>query len=149
DPNPLAAGTIFEGSRSVWRTQDWGGNPAVLKPNCPEFFHSGADPACGDFVRIGPAGGTDLTAEGYGSRIGCCMAYVARTTADTGTLWAATNTGRLFLSHNADAAAASVSWLRLDTLPSATADPGRSITGIAVDPNNANHAFVTYTGYNF
>jgi hypothetical protein len=147
DPNPLRAGTIFEGSQSVWRTQDWGGNPAVLKPNCPEFFHSGSDPACGDFVRIGVPGTNDLTAASYGTRAGCCMAFVARAPQDTGTLWAATNGGRVFISKNADAAAASVVWTRLDSL--ATADPQRSITSIFVDPNNANHAYITYTGYNF
>src|SRR5262249_982181 len=26
DPNPATAGSIFEGSQSVWRTQDWGGD---------------------------------------------------------------------------------------------------------------------------
>ena len=38
DPNPAAAGTIFQGSLSVWRTQDWAGNQAFLEANCPEFF---------------------------------------------------------------------------------------------------------------
>ena len=64
DPNPAAAGSIFEGSHSVWRTQDWGGDPAYLEANCPEFTTSGANPACGDFVQIGPAGATNLTANG-------------------------------------------------------------------------------------
>src|SRR5205807_8087127 len=61
DPNPVAAGTIFQGSLSVWRTQDWAGNQAFLEANCPEFTTSGANPACGDFVRIGPSGATNLT----------------------------------------------------------------------------------------
>src|SRR5205807_5583019 len=37
DPNPANAGTIFQGSNSVWRTQDWGGSQAYLEANCPEF----------------------------------------------------------------------------------------------------------------
>jgi hypothetical protein len=41
DPNPAAAGSVFEGSQSVWRTQDWGGDPAFLEANCPEFTHCG------------------------------------------------------------------------------------------------------------
>src|SRR6185503_8064171 len=61
DPNPAAAGTIFEGSQSVWRTQDWGGDQAYLEANCPEFTTPGTQAGCGDFVRIGPAGATDLT----------------------------------------------------------------------------------------
>ena len=56
DPNPAMAGSIFEGSQSVWRTQDWGGDRDFLEANCPEFTTDGANPACGDFVRIGPAG---------------------------------------------------------------------------------------------
>ena len=62
--DPVSAGTIFQGSLSVWRTQDWAGNQAFLEANCPEFTTSGANPACGDFVRIGPAGATNLTADG-------------------------------------------------------------------------------------
>ena len=53
DPNPARGGTIFQGSQSIWRTQDWGGDQAYLEANCPEFTTSGADPACGDFVSIG------------------------------------------------------------------------------------------------
>ena len=36
---------------------------------------------------------------------------------------------------------------RLDTLPSATNDPGRFISGIYVDPANPNHAWVSYGSY--
>ena len=53
DPNPATAGSIFQGSFSVWRTQDWGGNQAYLEANCPEFTTSAVQPGCGDFVPIG------------------------------------------------------------------------------------------------
>jgi hypothetical protein len=159
DPNPAAAGTIFEGSQSVWRTQDWGGDPSYLEANCPEFTTSGTDPDCGDFVRIGPAGATDLTDSAslvgttppppnYGTtRLGGFIAAVERTASDTGTLWVATTTGRVFISKNADAAAGSVTFTRLDTLTSATADPNRFVSSIYVDPANANHAWISYSGY--
>ena len=151
DPNPAAANTIYEGSQSVWRTKDWGGDPTVLKATCPEFFVSGADPSCGDFVRIGSP--SDLTANAYGSgRRNCCVSWIARTPVDTGTIWAATNGGRVFVTHNADAAdPTAVSWTRIDSLNGnpATDDPQRSITSIAIDPNNVNHAWISYTGYNF
>jgi hypothetical protein len=149
DPNPANAGTIFQGSQSVWRTQDWGGDQAFLEANCPEFTTSGANPNCGDFERIGPAGATDLTAAALGTRAGGFVAAVERTPSDTGTLWVATNTGRVFVSKNSDAAAASVTFTRLDTLPSATADPNRFVSGIQVDPNDSNHAWISYSGYNF
>jgi hypothetical protein len=151
DPNPANAGTIFEGSQSVWRTQDWGGDQATLEANCPEFTTSGTQPGCGDFVQIGPAGDTDLTVTTNGgtTRAGGFVAAVERAPGDTGTLWVATNTGRVFISQNADAAAGSVTYTRLDTLPSATADPGRFVSGIYVDPANPNHAWISYSGYNF
>src|SRR6266581_9228934 len=156
DPNPANAGTIFEGSQSVWRTQDWGGDQATLEANCPEFTTSGTQPGCGDFVQIGPAGDTDLTMTTNGGTTRACtpgancdLAAIARAPSDTGTLWVATNTGRVFISQNADAAAGSVTYTRLDTLPSATADPGRFVSGIYVDPANSNHAWISYSGYNF
>ncbi|HWZ63491.1 MAG TPA: hypothetical protein VNX02_10750 [Steroidobacteraceae bacterium] len=156
DPNPGRAGTIFQGSNSVWRTQDWAGGQAYLEANCPEFFTSGANPACGDFVAIGPASATDLTDSGiygpavYGpDRQGAFVAAIARTPSDTGTLWVATGAGRVFISKNADAASASVIFKRLDSLPSATASPTRFITAIYVDPVNPNHAWIAYSGYMF
>jgi hypothetical protein len=148
DPNPAAAGTIFQGSQSVWRTQDWAGNQAFLEANCPEFTTAADNPACGDFVRIGPAGATDLTAASLGDRAGTFVGEIARTPTDTSTLWVATGTGRVFISKNANVAASSVTFTRLDNLPSATADPNRFVTSIAIDPANANHAWISYSGYN-
>jgi hypothetical protein len=152
DPNPAAGQTIFQGSNSVWRTQDWGGNQAFLEANCPEFTTSAANPNCGDFVRIGPAGAQSLTASAGDyrgtTRSGGNVAYIARTTSDTGSMWAATTTGRVFISKNADNATASaVVYARLDNMPSATASPGRFVSGIFVDPNNPNNAWISYSSY--
>ena len=150
--DPLNAGTIFEGSLSVWRTQDWAGDQAFLEANCPEFTTSGANPACGDFVAIGPTGATNLTSSAVDyrgtTRAGGTVGAFARTTKDTGTLWVATTTGRVFISKNTDAAAeGSVTFTRLDTLPSATADPARFVSGIVIDQTNANHAWISYSSY--
>jgi hypothetical protein len=148
DPNPATAGSIFEGSQSVWRTQDWGGDPGFLASNCSEFTTASDNPICGDFVRIGPAGATDLTSAAYGAdRAGAVVAAVERAPSNTGTLWAATNTGRVFITDNAnDTPASSVLWTRLDT--SATNDPPRFVSSIYVDPTNPNHAWISYSGYN-
>jgi hypothetical protein len=149
DPNPTVAGSIFEGSQSVWRTQDWGGNQAVLEANCPEFTASAANPTCGDFVRIGPAGATNLTAASAdfrgASRSGGNVAAIERATSDTDTLWTATTNGRVFISKNANAAAGSVTYTRLDTL--AANSPGRFVSSIYIDPTNPNHAWISYSGY--
>jgi hypothetical protein len=132
DPHPSNAGSIYQGSQSVWRTQDWGGNQALLEANCPEFTTSASKPGCGNFVQIGPPGSTDLTGTAYGNdRLGACaaavgcVAAIARTTNDTGTLWAATGTGRVFISKNANTAAASVTYTRLDSLASNDPEPFR------------------------
>src|SRR6266496_2672835 len=147
--DPAAAGTIFEGSLSVWRTQDWAGNQAFLETNCPEFTTSGANPACGDFVQIGPAGATNLTASAADyrgtTRSGGTVAALARTSSDTATLWAATTTGRVFISKNADTTNTSVTYTRLDSLD--VNSPGRFISGIFVDPADSNHAWVSYSSY--
>ncbi|HEY3179007.1 MAG TPA: exo-alpha-sialidase [Casimicrobiaceae bacterium] len=147
DPHPSNAKTIYQGSFSVWRTQNWGGDQAYLEANCPEFTTSAAAPNCGDFVQIGPAGATSLTAAALGNRSGGTMAAIARTTADVGTLWAATSAGRVFISKNANAAATAVTFKRLDSLGAAS--PGRFVSGIVIDAKNPNHAWISYGGYNF
>ena len=92
DPNPTNWGTIFQGSQSVWRTQDWAGDRDFLEANCLEFTTPAAKPTCGDFVRIGPAGATDLTAAALGDRAGGFVAAIERAPSNTGTLWVATGT---------------------------------------------------------
>ena len=147
DPHPAMAGSIFQGSFSVWRTQDWGGDQAFLEANCPEFTTSAANPACGDFVRIGNGvPSTDLGHPAWGDRAGSAVAAIERTKSDTDTLWAATGTGRVFFSANGNAAAASVVWERLDS--SSTVDPNRFPSSIYIDPANSNHVWISYSGYN-
>jgi hypothetical protein len=146
DPNPAMAGSIFQGSFSVWRTQDWGGNQAYLEANCPEFTTSADQPGCGDFVPIGNGvPSTDLGSGAWGNRAGGAVAWIARAPQNTGTMWAATNTGRVFITENANDPAASVVWKRIDPV---TNDPGRAISEIYIDPTNARHAWISYNGYN-
>jgi len=146
DPHAGMAGSIFQGSASVWRTQDWGGNPAFLEANCPEFTASAVKPGCGDFVIIGNGvPSTQLVSPAWGTRATGAVAWLTRAPQNTGTMWAATNTGRVFITDNANDAAASVVWNRVDA---GTNDPSRDITAIAVDPANAHHAWISYSGYN-
>jgi hypothetical protein len=64
-------------------------------------------------------------------------------------MWVATTVGRVFLSKNANDPAALVTYTRLDNKPSAGNSPGRFVSGIYVDPANPNHAWISYSGYNF
>jgi hypothetical protein len=144
--DPVVAGTIFVGEQSVWRTQDWGGSQAYLETNCPEFTTSGSDPLCGDFVIIGDGiPSTQLTSALWGDRSLGTVAAVARSSTDSSTMWAATSTGRVFFTSNADAAAGSVVWERLDS--SSAVDPNRFVSGITIDPANPNHAWMSYSSY--
>jgi hypothetical protein len=141
--DPVVSGTIYVGLQFIWRTQDWGGNQAFLEANCPEFTTAGNDPACGDFV---PLGSTRLTSATFGDRVGGTVAAVERAPSDTGTLWAATSTGRVFVSQNANNPMASaVTFTRLDSL--ASNDPNRFVSGIYVDPADPNHAWISYSSY--
>jgi hypothetical protein len=151
--DPVVAGTSFVGLQSVWRTQDNGGNRATLEAKCPEFTAFSGTSGCGDFAPLGDSSGkggkggpSDLTGKSYGSdRTGGYLVALARSTGDRSTLWAATLTGRVFVSSNADnASAGKVSFTRIDNSTS----PQRFVSGIVVDPSNQNHAWVTYTGYN-
>jgi hypothetical protein len=157
DPNPANAQTIYQGSFSVWRTQDWGGNREYLEAHCPEFTTSAAQAGCGDFVPLGgPADGSgtdagDLigTFYGGGDRFGGAVAWLTRAPQNTFTMWAATGAGRVFISDNINAnPAVSVLWNRIDPNPAHLNTPSRAISQIYVDPSNNHHAWIGYNGYN-
>src|SRR5439155_23801219 len=121
DPSKTTAGSIFQGSMSVWRSQDWGGDQTYLETHCPEFTTASNNPSCGDFTRIGPSGATDLTGAAYGAdRAGSCntvgtgcVAAIERAPSNTGTMWVATGTGRVFITDNANVTdPAAVTWTR-------------------------------------
>ena len=141
--DPKTSGTMFAGMQHVWRTTDWGGDPATLDAKCRNvdplgFFPS--DEECGDWKALG----ADLTATSFGDRAGDYVVATGRAPSNAGTLWAATRTGRLFVSNDANATDPSaVTWDRIDT----DSTPGRFISGISVDPSNPNHAWVSYSGY--
>jgi len=172
DPNP-SPGThpIYNGAQHVWRSWAFGaGHPgdvpqdttpdiAGYEANCPEFVTSGASAACGDYRPLGGPICTsaasctnapgDLTGTVYGAdRTGGAISWLARSGADHGTLWAATSAGRIFVSHNADAIdPATVAWHRIDSSTTGSS-PTRYPSAIYVDPANASHAWITYSGYN-
>ncbi len=135
--DPVVAGRAFIGFEHVWRTDDHGGNEAALEATCA----AEETPGCGDWKPLGP----NLTSGAFGNdRAGGDVAAITRTPSDRRTLWASTATGRIFVSKNADASPAAVKFDRIDTPKT----PGRFVSGIAVDPDDPNHAFVSYSGYN-
>jgi hypothetical protein len=163
DPRHSQAGTMFAGLQGIWRTRDNGGPQADLDQHCNRFTGDsmsvgGTVPfTCGDWVELGSPTGFTVPQGRLGNpfwgatRTGGTVAAIARAT-DKGTLWAATSVGRVFISKNVDAVsnvagadASSVTYTRLDTLDPNS--PGRFISGISVDPENPNHAWISYSGY--
>jgi hypothetical protein len=149
--DPKVPGTMYTGLQHVWRTLDNGGEQAYLEANCPEFTTDGSKPGCGDWVKLGGANG-DLTSSFWGDRDStttglAIISQVERWPGDASTMWVATDSGRLFITNNADAANQDdVTYTRLDGL--ATNDPSRYISSIYIDATNKNHAWISYSGYN-
>jgi len=142
---------MFAGLTHVWRTKTWGmGAMSVddFRAQCNEW--SGQFTViCGDWEALGTQTSVGaLTGTQYGAdRAGGIVAAVRRATSDSTTLWAATSTGRVFISKNANAdPATAVKFTRLDS--SSTVDPNRFVSGIYIDPANANHVWITYSGFN-
>jgi hypothetical protein len=147
--DPVVSKTMYAGTQSVYRENQGGLGArtyAEAQANCNEwtgsFSYADGKGPCGNWQRLGP---TALTSAALGDRAGGNMAAVERTKADTSTVWAATSTGRVFVSKNADlAAAASVTWTRIDD---DAVTPNRYVSSIYVDPANGNHAWISYSGY--
>ena len=150
--------TQFTAFQHVWRTQNNGGAQAFLEASCRASGGVARGP-CGDWVPLGvaypfEAGSTpsspsrqpgDLTSSFYGGdRTGGLIVSAERTPADAGTLWAATNMGRLFVAKAVDGPAAAVEFVRIDT----PATPHRFVTRIVVDRADPNVAYVSYSGFN-
>ena len=147
--DPSVSRSMYVGTGHVWRTKTWGMGTmslAELRQHCNEWFGD-FTVVCGDWLPLGnPAATGRLTSTSYGDRSGGFVAAVERAAQDASTLWAATQTGRVFISRNVNAEPASaVTFTRLDSL--AGNDPGRFVSGIYVDPANANHAWISYQGF--
>jgi hypothetical protein len=139
--DPRVGGRAFIGLEHVWRTDTNGGNQAYLEAHCNALQLDPNRKACGDWTPMG----SNLTGSTFGNnRVGQFVVATERAPGDDGTLWAGTRTGRVFITSNAnDPQPRNVRWTRLDT-PST---PGRFVSGIAVDPSDPNHAWVSYSGY--
>lgn len=150
--DPTVGGTMFDGLQHVWRTTDDGGPQSYLDSVCNEFTGSFTS-QCGDWQ---PLGGTALNAAGdlsgtyYGTdkggtaSAGNYVAAITRAPSNNSTMWVATRRGRLFITTNANASDPNaVTFTRIDT----SSTPTRFISGIAVDPNDPNHAYVSFSSY--
>jgi hypothetical protein len=157
--DPRVSRTMFVGTAHVWRTKTQGLGPLSLdefRGHCNEWTGD-FTVTCGDWEPLGgPAPAARLTCSStapatptcpYGSdRSGGDVAAVERAPGNTSTLWAATSTGRVFVSGNVNLEPASaVTFTRIDSL--AANDPGRYVSGLYVDSSNPNRAWIAYSGF--
>ena len=143
--DPVVSGTLFSGTgRTAYRTKTFGlGTMTLAEANlhCNEWTGD-FTVTCGDWAELGP---TRLTLAAWGDRALGAVTAVERTTDDTSSGWAATSTGRVFISKNVDADPASaVSWTRIDD---DAVTPNRHVSSIFVDPEDGNHAWISYNGF--
>ena len=170
--DPVVSKTAFAGAGHVWRTQNAGGDQDFLENHCSvlggprsDRLNTGASSGCGDWVKLGAP---SLIGAFYGPAADKGTGYtvaIERAKTDTGTVWAATRRGRVFITKNADSndptkvtsepdplltgflkTQTDVTFKRIDT----PAQPMRFISGISVDPRDpsGNTAFVSFSGYN-
>ncbi|MFI5486182.1 exo-alpha-sialidase [Micromonospora echinaurantiaca] len=143
--DPKVSGTMFAGTaRSVYRTKTFGlGDRTMAEANriCNSWTGT-FEARCGDWEQLG---GVALTDAAWGDRAGGAVSVVQRVASDSSTAYAATSTGRVFVTRNADAEpAAAVTWTRIDT----PTTPNRFVTSIHVDPADPARAWISYSGFN-
>ncbi len=115
--DPKVSQTMFVGLQHVWRTQDSGGSGATFSSTVMNSLVPYLTAPCGDWVPVGQ----DLSGTTYGTDKGGdapatnYVVALARAPESTNVLWSATRRGRVFISTNANAAPASVSFTRIDT----------------------------------
>jgi hypothetical protein len=144
--DPKVSGTMFAGTgRTVHRTTTHGLGDRTLEEAqriCNTWTGTFEAP-CGDWAELGPE---PLTGPAWGDRAGGAVAAVERVATDTSTAWAATTTGRVFVTRNVDAQPASaVTWTRVDD--DVVVDPTRFVSSIHVDPADPARAWVSYNGF--
>jgi hypothetical protein len=144
--DPRVSGTMFAGTGfTVHRTKTHGlGSRSLAEANRICNTWTGTfEATCGDWEELGPARLTG-SANVWGDRAGGAVSAVERTRGDTSTAWAATTTGRVFVSKNIAAEpATSVRFTRVDN----PRTPNRFVSSIHVDPANPNRAWVSYSGF--
>jgi hypothetical protein len=144
--DPKETKWMFAGTgRTAYRTKTHGLGTMTMaeaQQHCNTWFGD-FTVICGDWAELGPV---RLTNAAWGDRAGGGVSAIERTVADSSSAWAATTTGRVFVTKNVGADPASaVSWTRLDD--DTAIDPGRFVSSIHVDPADGNHAWISYSGY--
>jgi hypothetical protein len=161
--DPVRPHWLWSAREHVFRSTNQGRNPILTKTTHREhcnIWYGDADvddsgmyepeiDICDDWKPLGDPGPNGrLTAAIHGDRAGGYTSVVERAK-DGGTVWAATQLGRVWVSKNADDPnPAAVVFDRIDNDPTATNAPPRFVSAIYVDPKDPDRAWIAYSGFN-
>ena len=135
-------GMTIPGQRKNWVAPlEFAANPTILFGASENVYRINTDVGQRQWVQIS----SDLTdgpepprAPGFGT-----ITALGTTPADANLVFAGTDTGRIWVSHNAMAAPADVTWQELES----PLFPGRWVTRITVDPEDPDVAWATFSGW--
>jgi photosystem II stability/assembly factor-like uncharacterized protein len=129
--------------RKNWVTPiEFAADPNFMFGASQFVYRMNTEPGVGQRVwqRLSPdlTEGTEPRAPGFGT-----VTALGTTTADPNLVYAGTDSGLMWVSRNAMAAPAEVTWTKLES----PVFPGRWVTRITVDPQNAKVAWATFSGW--
>jgi photosystem II stability/assembly factor-like uncharacterized protein len=142
--SPNGFGMTIPGVRKNWVAPlEFGADPKFVFGASENVYRMDTDllPPLRQWVRISNdlTEGTEPRAPGFGT-----ITALGTTTADPNLVYAGTDSGLMWVSRNAMAAdPATVTWQRLES----PVFPGRWVTRITVDPDNANVAWASFSGW--
>jgi hypothetical protein len=164
--DPVHEHWLWSARQHVFRSQNQGRNPIMTKElhrqHCNVWYgdadvddngvYEPAKDICDDWKPLGDPGpnGRLTSSVTYGATKAGGYVSVVERAQDGGTVWAATQVGRVLVSKNADnPVPTAVVFDRIDNDPTAVdKSPSRFVSAIYVDPKDANHAWVVYSGFN-
>ncbi len=136
-------GMTIPGARKNWVAPlEFAANPKFVFGASENVYRMDTEPAV--LPRVWPQISPDLTegteprAPGFGT-----ITALGTTTADPNLVYAGTDSGLMWVSRNAMAPAAEVTWQKLES----PVFPGRWVTRITVDPDNAKVAWASFSGW--
>jgi photosystem II stability/assembly factor-like uncharacterized protein len=129
------------GARKNWVAPlEFGADPRIMFGGSEFVNRINTDPGQRVWERISPdlTEGTEPRAPGFGT-----VTAIGTSPADPDTVYAGTDSGLVWVSRNAMAAPEEVTWEKLES----PVFPGRWVTRITVDPDNAKVAWASFSGW--
>ncbi len=129
------------GQRANWVAPiEFAADPRIMFGASEFVYRMNTDVGQRTWARISPdiTEGTEPRAPGFGN-----VTALGTTTADPNLLYAGTDSGLVWVSHNAMADPAAVTWQKLQS----PLFPGRWVTRITVDPDNPQVAWISFSGW--